>query len=383
MRAACAVVLPTRVFGGHEKMLVEWLRDAVARHGLEVRIYGAPNAQLARECQRAGLASPAIIYPPKAGLLRDFFITWRRLGAMADGIPVLLAPGVVQKPLMPWVAALLRGRRVAGYVPMAYSSRHMGFRGGALRDWVARHVVRRVEMWITISQEQRDLLRTQWQVKVPVFVVPNRLALLEEEASPAPAGKAGPLRVLFAGRFEAHQKGLDWLCERLRARRGDWTGRLRFRFKGEGAFQAELLRLSAELGATQVAIDPWGEVARAMAEADVLLLPSRFEGVPLVALEALHYGLPVVASRQAGVAQWVPPSCLFEFGDEAAMWAALEALRDPVTRAAALAHSRERVRHVVSAASFRAAVGRTVAALARMGKAPPPAREAFDRVRLS
>ena len=39
MKAACVVMLPVRVFGGHEKMLVEWLGTAVARHGIGVQIY--------------------------------------------------------------------------------------------------------------------------------------------------------------------------------------------------------------------------------------------------------------------------------------------------------------------------------------------------------
>ncbi len=360
------VLLPTRVFGGHERMLVEWLRSAVVRHGLRVAIYGAGNEALARECERAGLGRPIISHPRQAGALRDFFASWRLLGRLPADIPVLLAPGALQQSLLQWLAAFLRRRRVAGYVPMAYSSRQMRFRGGSLRDWIAGHVVRRVDLWITITGQQRDLLLEQWQVTPPVLVVPNCLSLAGRDAEPVSAAAAGPLRVLFAGRFDANQKGLDWLCDRLRTRRNAWTGRMRFAFKGQGGFEAELMRLRREIGAAHVELSPWGEVAAAMAEADVLLLPSRYEGLPLVALEATHYGLPVIASRSAGVSDLVHPSCLFDFGDEAAMWAALEALRDPARRAAALAYSRERVGKSLSPASFRNEVDRVVAAFARM-----------------
>ena len=372
--AKLAVLLPTRVFGGHEKMLVEWLRSAVARHDLRVRIYGAGNEALARECEAAGLGRPALSHPSKPGPLRDFYFTWRLLGRIPRDVPILFAPGALQQSLLQWLAAFLRGRRVAGYVPMAYSSRHMRFRGGSMRDWIVGLVIRRVDLWITISKQQRDLLVAQWQVRPPVFVVPNRLALLEDDAPHARAVGDGPLRVLFAGRFDANQKGLDWLCDRLRARRERWRGRMRFTFKGEGAFQGELERLRADLGREQVEVQPWGEVGRAMGEADVLLLPSRYEGLPLVALEATHYGVPVVASRDAGVAEFVPPSSLFEFGDERAMWAALESLRDPARRTAALAHSRARLRQSLSAASFREEVDRVVAALAPAGIALEAAR---------
>lgn len=359
---ACVVLLPVRLFGGHEKMLLEWLGEACRRHGLRVHIYSADNPRLVGACESAGLGRPIISHPARGGVLRDFAITWRLLGRIPRELPILFAPGVLQVSPLQLLAALLRRRRVAGYVPMAYSSRTMRFRGGSVRDWVLGHVVRRVDLWITISKRQRQLLLEQWRVKRPVFVVPNRLAILAQRALRAPAQVDGPLRVLFAGRFDANQKGLDWLCERLRARRAEWAGALRFTFQGQGPFQGELERLSAELGVRHVEVSPWGDIGEALARADLLLLPSRFEGLPLVALEATHHGVPVVASRDAGVTELVPPSSLFDFGDDATMWSTLKALRDPAARAAALAYSRRRVRQSLPAVSVHRELGRIVAA---------------------
>jgi glycosyltransferase involved in cell wall biosynthesis len=177
------------------------------------------------------------------------------------------------------------------------------------------------------------------------------------------------LRVLFAGRFDANQKGLDWLCDCLRARADEWRGQFSFTFMGQGKFRPQLMRLSSELGYVHVAVRPWGDVRRAMTHADVLLLPSRFEGVPLVALEAAHYGLPVVASKDAGVSDLLPPWCLFDFGDDAVLWAAMKVLRDPARRAAALAFSRDRMRQMLSPESFHQGIRRIVAELARLSRA--------------
>jgi glycosyltransferase involved in cell wall biosynthesis len=366
-------VLPTRQFGGHEIMLLEWLSNAVAQHGLQVQIHSADNPRLIGACEAAGLGPPVVSYPPMGGAIRDFLATWRLLGRIPAELPILFAPGVLQTPLLPRLAALLRRRRLAGYVPMAFASRRMRFRGGAMRDWIVGHIVRRVDLWITISSEQRDLLVDQWHVRPPVLVVSNHPAILGRAALPARKPASGPLRVLFAGRFDANQKGLDWLCERLRARRGQWIGQLCFEFKGEGGFGRELVRLGEELGSSHVRVQPWGDVGQAMNQADVLLLPSRFEGVPLIALEATHYGVPVVASKDAGVAELVPPWCLFDFADEDAMWSALRALRSPAGRAAALAHSRAQLERLLSPAAFRGEINQIVDALARMR---PPARAA-------
>ncbi|HTM62845.1 MAG TPA: glycosyltransferase family 4 protein [Burkholderiales bacterium] len=362
-----AVILPTRVFGGHEKMLVGWLRSAVERHGLRVTIYASENPQLARECEAAGLGRPVVTYRGPAAPLRDFCVTWRLLGRVPADAPLLLAPGALQQALLQWLATFLRRRSVAGYVPMAYASRHMRFRGGWVRDWIAGSVIRRVDLWITITAEQRALLLERWRVpSAAVFVVPNRLPFLDRDGVHAPALEDRRLHVLFAGRFDPCQKGLDWLCDVLRARASDWVGRVRFTFKGHGRFEAELLRLRRDLGNEHVDVQPWGDVGTAMAQADVLLLPSRYEGLPLVALEAAHYGVAIAASKGAGLSGLVPPSCLFEFGDERGLWTALQGLSDAPRRAAAVAFSRNRVRQTLSPASFRDAVERVVVAFARM-----------------
>lgn len=365
MKARCAVVLPARAFGGHEKMLVGWLAQAAA-HGLVADLYGAPNEALARECEAAGLARPFLSHPPRGNAMVDALATWRLLGRLPPGMPVLLAPNVLQAAPLQWLAALLRRRPVAGYVPMCFPARQMRYRAGGVRDWIAARLARRVHLWITINAEQRSLLEDRWNARPPVLVVQNRLALLGEEPPQSPAAAAGPLRVLYAGRFDGNQKGLDWLCARLRASPGRWQGRMRFTFQGEGGFGAELLRLAAELGDQHVRVRGWGAVAEAMAGADVLLLASRFEGLPLVALEATHYGVAVAATRQAGLGAFVPEGSLFEFGDEAGLWRVLEALRDPGRRAAGVAHGRTRTAELLSPGSFRGEIERLVEALARM-----------------
>lgn len=88
------------------------------------------------------------------------------------------------------------------------------------------------------------------------------------------------------------------------------------------------------------------DVADLMGAADVLVLPSAFEGLPLVVLEAMASGLPVVASDAPGNAEAVDHGTtgwLTPVGDPVALADTLsEALNDPVLRAAAARASRRR-----------------------------------------
>jgi len=75
-----------------------------------------------------------------------------------------------------------------------------------------------------------------------------------------------------------------------------------------------------------------------MQAADVLAMPSRWEGLPLVLLEVLARGLPVVGTRIAGLEDIVRDGehgLLAPVEDPVALAAGLERLyREPDTRAA-------------------------------------------------
>jgi glycosyltransferase involved in cell wall biosynthesis len=56
---------------------------------------------------------------------------------------------------------------------------------------------------------------------------------------------------------------------------------------------------------------------------DALVIPSRYEGVPLVMLQAMHFGRPVIASAVDGMLDTLPQHWLFASGDAAALAARL------------------------------------------------------------
>src|SRR5205814_4460271 len=119
-------------------------------------------------------------------------------------------------------------------------------------------------------------------------------------------------------RFDAWQKGLDWLTA-LIARDSRWREAYRWHFQGRGTAERRLLELASALGPQHVVVQPHGPIDEALDASDVLLLPSRYEGEPLVALEATLRGWPVVASRESGLGTLLPPGSLFEFGDAAGL----------------------------------------------------------------
>ena len=121
---------------------------------------------------------------------------------------------------------------------------------------------------------------------------------------PVPAPHSGT-RLIFVGRLAA-VKGLRVLIEafaQARQTRPD----LHLTLVGDGDDRAMLERLAAPLGdAVHFAGYLSQEaVAAALAEADAFVLPSFAEGLPVVLMEALAAGRPVIATQVAGVSELV------------------------------------------------------------------------------
>lgn len=111
--------------------------------------------------------------------------------------------------------------------------------------------------------------------------------------------KHTPLRVLYLGRLDA-QKGLERLRDVvLQTTRSDFEWRL--------VGKAVLNDTALDLGTTGVVVEAPAmaslELDALYAWADVVVLPSRFEGVPLTILEAQRFGCVPVATDVGAVAE--------------------------------------------------------------------------------
>ena len=122
-----------------------------------------------------------------------------------------------------------------------------------------------------------------------------------------PAPRQGPPHLTFVGRLAA-VKGVPVLLEALSFLKGELPG-LRVTLIGDGPERARLEQDAADLGLRDV-VDFAGyrsqsEVARALKVTDALVLPSFAEGVPVVLMEAMAAGRPVITTGVAGVSELV------------------------------------------------------------------------------
>lgn len=116
-----------------------------------------------------------------------------------------------------------------------------------------------------------------------------------------------PVRVLFAGRLEP-EKGVDLLPAVL-TEASRLTGReVEVTLLGHGALEEQVRSwVRGQTTSWKVTLgDPVPNLPGRLGEYDVLLMPSRFEGLALVAIEALLAGTPVVGTRAPGLSEVFP-----------------------------------------------------------------------------
>jgi glycosyltransferase involved in cell wall biosynthesis len=125
-------------------------------------------------------------------------------------------------------------------------------------------------------------------------------AIAARVPDPLPAiSAAGRPVVLAAGRL-APQKAFDVLLKAAAAWRDLYPVPLVV-IAGEGPLAGDLRAQAGELGVDAVFLGHRDDVPALLAAAAVFVLPSRWEGQPLVLQEALRAGAPVVATRVGGV----------------------------------------------------------------------------------
>jgi glycosyltransferase involved in cell wall biosynthesis/8-oxo-dGTP pyrophosphatase MutT (NUDIX family) len=182
----------------------------------------------------------------------------------------------------------------------------------------------------------------------PVPPAPVPPASASPAPHPPPAGGAARPMVLAAGRLAA-QKGFGTLLTAAVSWR-DMDPEPLLVIAGEGPLSARLRSQAARLGLDARFPGHRDDLPALLARAAVVVLPSLWEGQPLVLQEALRAGVPVVASRAGGIpdltgdaAVLVPPGDAVRLGQ-----AVRSVLADPVLSARLRERARERAAMLAS-----------------------------------
>lgn len=292
--------------GGTERVVWE-LATRLSKSRWEVEVWLSPGSgvdPLAVELEARDIPVRRVPEVTSRWDLRTMLRTWKLLRRVQ---PDLLHVHHVWPAADRYLASIADA---AGVPHLVITEHIVGESHSAAQRALKRRELDGADAVTAVSGAVAESLRADYGLDpVRVKVVPNGADPPDEEAE-RPAMRryreslgAGMLRPLWAcvGRLE-RQKGQDVLLEALALlrRRGiDFV----CAFAGDGSLRESLesRRDALGLGAHARFLGQLEDPAPLLAAADAVVLPSRWEGLPLVVLEALARGRPVVASAVGGI----------------------------------------------------------------------------------
>lgn len=198
--------------------------------------------------------------------------------------------------------SLVPGRRRPAMVCTLHGWASAGRRGRIwLYETLDRLLLRRLDRVVVVSEPMRKVA-ARYVAQDRLSVIPNGIELPDPGGEPVTAGmryergRGQAVRILAIGRL-SYEKGFDRLVEATRTLVAEGMN-LIVTIAGDGDCRAELERQIATAGLEgQVRLEGYvSDVDGLYRNSDLFVLCSRTEGLPLVLLEAMSHGLPVVAT---------------------------------------------------------------------------------------
>lgn len=200
---------------------------------------------------------------------------------------------------------------VAVGIPAVATCHATGLRQMELCSHLEEEVIagcRRIDRFCVLRRDHRQQLASVLDISADRIAVTGA-GYREELFFPDPAAGPGSFELLYTGKYSA-AKGLPQLLdavEKLRATHPD----LRLHVAGSGAgTEADELRRRMETMAPAVVLHGQmgqAELADLMRRCSVCVLPSFYEGVPLVLVEAAACGCRIVSTTLPGVIEQIAP----------------------------------------------------------------------------
>ena len=159
-----------------------------------------------------------------------------------------------------------------------------------LADWYRsktdKKIIGAFDKFVVLTEEDRGY----WGELSNIEVIPNMLSF-----SPKNVAALKNRKVIAIGRY-THQKGFDYLIHAWKIvceHHTDWT----LDIIGGGELMQELQSLIDEnhLGEYVHLVSPTTHIEEIYQQASILVMSSRYEGLPMVLLEAEAFGLPIVS----------------------------------------------------------------------------------------
>lgn len=320
------VIFTSMIVGGHEIMTLAIIEQILTDNPeclSEIILYiPFDNAALIDKVKKKGYQYQVFFVAHRRMEIVHAFLNFKFLGECAKALKkvkaendhIVLVQGDIQQGSGFIIASKLTGTTLTSYIPFAHSYKVMNAPGYKIKDTLANVIYRMCNEYITISSCFKDDLLLL-NPKASVHLIKNSVPKSTKKYISKCLGKEDVINIFIIGRVHIQKKGHDILIDALK---NIYDYKIRLNIVGDGPDRDTVIA-KAETLPPNITLKYFGWVDDSWSVADsanVLVIPSRYEGVPLVMLEAIERGLPVVAVARDGMKDYLPADWLYAPGDD-------------------------------------------------------------------
>lgn len=328
------IVDESPIYGGHEAMFMAFLKAMLfdlRRHYLVYFLVNDANKKLLDQLSCADYLGVEVlpvkltrlpIKPISGFFLPIDFFRLKRLVAQLRPCRVLNIQGTIEIGSTSLRVCQSLGVEVFSYLPITKSSAAMGAFLGRARDFVCKRFYYKMpKKIITISKANLDELASIFGVQTSRIALVNNFVeqVVERQKVTVPPLANNKKHLAIIGRISnAQKRQFDFLSRWLRLPES-LAYTVHVIGDANDKESRELHQLCKEARSDgRVYFHGWqpsAYVTEMIKRCDAVVLPSRFEGVPLVMIEAIQLGKPVIATRVDGMKAFLPDEWTFELND--------------------------------------------------------------------
>lgn len=335
-------VLNSRVYSGAENVVCQIIRMFREDEGVEIAYCSPYGEKLEAILVQEGVRYfpiPSLTPGNLKAVLREFKPDIIHAHDMRAGFVAALCCGRI--PLISHVHNNAFDAR--GLSPKSVAYLLAGFR--------ARHI-----FWVSQSSFEGYRFHRLFAKKSSVLfnIIDTERVLARADADP----NTYAYDAIFIGRltYQKNPQRLVELCRLARAKKPDF----RMAVVGTGELEAEVKALAAGAG-TDAGMDFLGFQSNPMkmlSSSGCMILPSRWEGTPMCALEAMVLGVPVVSTPTDGLVDLIEDGVTGFLSDSDEVLADKMVLlsEDPALRAAMSRNAAQRAREINDTAAYKKAI---------------------------
>ncbi|EOQ1485056.1 glycosyltransferase family 4 protein, partial [Escherichia coli] len=229
---------------------------------------------------------------------------------------IILIQGTIEIGGLSLLAARISGKYTSTYLPITKKSKDIGVAFGSMRDFINKHFYYQLPHEImTISEFNKEELINNFAVDdYRIKVVKN---FIDAPSYPVQKGSEEENNILLIiGRIDLNQKRQDLFLDFFV--KSELSDFFEVHIIGDGSDEVSQTVRNKYNGMHNVYFCGWlssNDVVQRLAQCRCVIIPSKFEGVPLVMIEAIKLGKIVIASNVDGMKEYLPPQWLFDVNE--------------------------------------------------------------------